>query len=43
MKKAYAEALQEHLPGDVRDLLTTQQTHIQMSHDTVKAMRDAKA
>ncbi len=43
VKKAYSEALQEHLPGDVRDLLTTQQAHIQMSHDKVKAFRDAKA
>ncbi len=42
-KKAYAEALEEHLPGDVRDLLARQQAHIQTSHDAVKAMRDAKA
>jgi uncharacterized protein (TIGR02284 family) len=42
-KKAYAEALEEHLPADVRDLLTTQQAHIQASHDHVKALRDAKA
>ncbi len=42
-KKAYAEALSEHLPADIRDLLTRQQAHIQMSHDKVKAMRDGKA
>jgi uncharacterized protein (TIGR02284 family) len=41
-KKAYAEALEEHLPGDVRDLLTRQQAHIQASHDQVKALRDSK-
>jgi uncharacterized protein (TIGR02284 family) len=42
-KKAYAEALEEHLPGDVRDLLTRQQTSILASHDKVKALRDSKA
>ncbi|HEY0785025.1 MAG TPA: PA2169 family four-helix-bundle protein [Acidobacteriaceae bacterium] len=42
-KKAYSAALEEHLPADVRELLTTQQAHIQLSHDTVKAMRDSKA
>ena len=42
-KKAYEEALKEHLPGDVRDLLTRQQTSILASHDKVKALRDSKA
>lgn len=42
IKKAYKEALEEHLPGDVRDLLLRQQTGIEAGHDTVKAMRDAK-
>ena len=42
-KKAYKEALEVHLPGDIRDLLTRQQTHIQASHDRVKAYRDQKA
>ncbi len=42
-KKAYEEALKEHLPGDVRDLLTRQQTSILASHDRVKALRDSKA
>lgn len=42
-KKAYKEALEVHLPADIRDLLMRQQVHIQASHDKVKAMRDAKA
>ncbi len=41
-KKAYETALAEHLPGDIRDVLTRQQAHVQMSHDKVKAMRDSK-
>ncbi len=41
-KKAYQEALELHLPGDIRDLLARQQQHIQASHDQVKAFRDAK-
>lgn len=43
-KKAYKEALEEtNLPSAVRSLLLTQQTHIQTSHDKVKAFRDATA
>lgn len=42
-KKAYKEALEEHLPGDIRDLLTRQQAHINASHDKVRDLRDAKA
>ncbi len=42
-KKAYKEALEEHLPADVRDLLSRQQTHIIASHDMVRDMRNAKA
>ncbi len=42
-KKAYKEALEEHLPADIRDLLTRQQTHIIASHDHVRDLRDAKA
>lgn len=42
-KKAYAEALEEHLPSDIRDLLTRQQASILASHDKVKALRDSKA
>ncbi len=40
-KKAYAEALEEHLPGNVRELLARQQSHILQSHDRVKALRDS--
>ena len=42
-KEAYEEALKEHLPRDIRDILLGQQAHIQLSHDRVKALRDAKA
>ncbi len=42
-KKAYKEALEEHLPGDIRDLLSRQQTHIIASHDMVRDMRNSKA
>ena len=42
-KKAYAEALKEHLPADIADLLTRQQVHINASHDTVRGFRDSKA
>jgi uncharacterized protein (TIGR02284 family) len=42
-KKAYSEALQEDLPGDIIDLLARQQVHIVASHDTVRAFRDSKA
>ena len=41
-KKAYQEALELHLPGDIRDVLTRQQSHIQASHDKVRGLRDAK-
>jgi uncharacterized protein (TIGR02284 family) len=44
-KKAYKEALDaQDLPSTkIRELLLTQQTHIQASHDTVKAFRDSTA
>lgn len=42
-KKAYKEALEVHLPLDIREILTTQQTHIQASHDKVRGLRDAHA
>ena len=42
-KKAYQEALEEHLPADIRDILTRQQTSVLASHDKVKALRDSKA
>lgn len=43
-KKAYEEVLQMNdVPGNVVSILRRQQTHIQASHDRVKAMRDATA
>ncbi len=42
-KKAYKEALEEHLPADIRDLLSRQQVHIVAAHDSVRDMRDSKA
>ena len=41
-KKAYKEALEEHLPLNLRELLTVQQAHVQASHDKVRDLRDAK-
>ncbi len=40
-KKAYEEALKEHLPGDIKDVLTRQQAHIMQAHDAVRGFRDA--
>ncbi|WP_263385632.1 PA2169 family four-helix-bundle protein [Granulicella arctica] len=44
-KKAYKEALEAtDLPSTkIRQLLVTQQAHIQASHDKVKALRDSTA
>jgi uncharacterized protein (TIGR02284 family) len=44
-KKANKEALEaQYLPSTkIRELLLTQQTHIQVSHDTVRAFRDSAA
>jgi len=42
-KKAYEEALKEHLPSDIREILTRQQTSVNTSHDKMKALRDSKA
>jgi uncharacterized protein (TIGR02284 family) len=43
-KKAYREALEGDIPSPaVRTLLIKQQTHIQASHDKVKAFRDSTA
>jgi uncharacterized protein (TIGR02284 family) len=43
-KKAYEEALKMNdVPTNVVSILRRQQTHIQASHDRVKAMRDATA
>ncbi len=41
-KKAYKEALEEHLPLNIREVLTLQQSHIEASHDKVRGLRDAK-
>ena len=40
-KKAYQKALEHDLPLPIRQLLTTQNAHIQASHDYVKAARDS--
>ena len=40
-KRAYNDALEQDLPLPVRQLLTTQQTHILTSHDFVRSHRDA--
>ena len=43
-KKAYKEALEDSdVTGNVRSVLQNQQTHIQASHDKVKAFRDARS
>jgi uncharacterized protein (TIGR02284 family) len=41
-KAAYKDALNRELPLPIRQLLTEQQTHILMSHDFVRAQRDAR-
>ena len=40
-KAAYKDALDQDLPLPIRQLLTEQQTHILMSHDFVRAKRNA--
>lgn len=43
-KEAYQKALREPvLRGSVRQILMKQQSHVQQSHDQVKAFRDRKA
>ena len=42
-KDAYKKALEHDLPMPVRQLLTTQQAHVQTSHDYVRNHRDALA
>jgi len=39
---AYDRAMDTYLPLPVRQLLTTQASHIKLSHDYVKAARDRK-
>jgi len=42
-KKAYQDALQtSELSANIRQILARQQTHIQQSHDKVKAFRDTR-
>jgi hypothetical protein len=42
-KEAYQKALRESvLRGSVRQILMKQQSHVQQSHDQVKAFRDRK-
>ncbi|MBB6143088.1 uncharacterized protein (TIGR02284 family) [Silvibacterium bohemicum] len=41
-KKAYKKALEKELPLPIKQLLTAQYTHIQSSHDYVKAARDSR-
>ncbi|MDR3751836.1 MAG: PA2169 family four-helix-bundle protein [Terracidiphilus sp.] len=41
--KAYEKALEAVLPGDIRDLLVTQKTHIAHSHSKVRDLRDGIA
>jgi uncharacterized protein (TIGR02284 family) len=40
-KSVYKDALEQDLPLPIRQLLTEQQTHILLSHDYVRAHRDA--
>ena len=42
-KEAYAEALNETLPGNIADLLRDQQAHILESHDKIRSFRDSTA
>jgi uncharacterized protein (TIGR02284 family) len=42
-KKVYEKALEEKMPGDVRDLLQAQQKHIIEAHNKVRDLRDSKA
>jgi uncharacterized protein (TIGR02284 family) len=42
-KEAYKKALQNITTAHLRQILTTQQAHVQQSHDQVKAFRDRKA
>ncbi len=39
--KAYDLALSEHLPGDIKEVLVTQKTHIEQAHGKMVAFRDA--
>jgi uncharacterized protein (TIGR02284 family) len=41
-QKAYAEALNEDIPAEIRLLLTQQKSNLKKSHDKIKRMRDAQ-
>ncbi|MGA2888827.1 MAG: PA2169 family four-helix-bundle protein [Terracidiphilus sp.] len=40
-KRVYKEALEKDLPFPVRQVLSTQSTHVQTSHDYIRAARDS--
>lgn len=40
VKKVYKDALDRDLPTPIRQLLTTQQTHILTTHDYIRSQRD---
>ncbi len=42
-KTAYETALSEHLPADIRELLTAHHTHVLEAHGRMLSFRDAKA
>jgi len=42
-KAKYGDALKETLPGNIEDLLRTQQAHILESHNRIRDFRDSKA
>lgn len=42
-QNAYRMALKEELPASIRSLITEQQSQLKISHDKIKAMRDAQS
>jgi uncharacterized protein (TIGR02284 family) len=42
-KEVFTSALKEDLPLPLRELLQRQLTHIQRSHDRIKALHDLRA
>ena len=40
VNEIYSRAMETHLPTDIREILTAQVAHIQLTHDFVKAARD---
>ncbi len=41
-QNAYADAMEEDLPEEVRELLITQKQDLRAAHDRIKALRDAQ-